>query len=88
MLPATSHSNKSVAPNSSANICQLTRLPAPQVSTVVYARATKQIKKAPAKAKSQFKGAAKKVASKAKGSVSQKPSGAQFWWVQDCSLSQ
>ena len=58
-----------------------------QISTVVYARATKQIKKAPAKAKSQFKGAAKKVASKAKGSVSNKPSGAQFWWVWDRSFS-
>ena len=62
-------------------------MPALQISTVVYARATKQIKKAPAKAKSQFKGAAKKVASKAKGSVSNKPSGAQFWWVLLHSLS-
>ena len=62
-------------------------LPALQISTVVYARATKQIKKAPAKAKSQLKGAAKKVASKAKGSASGKPSGAQFWWVLDYSIS-
>jgi len=54
-----------------------------RISTVVYARATKQIKKAPAKAKSQLKGAAKKVASKAKGSASGKPSGAQFWYGPD-----